>query len=87
MLELLMDKAGSKHLIDRYSVLQQIERYQKATSQQERDQLLYQIALSAEIFTTRELERIAKRGGMANEQRQVVLGYLEVYFNLNLNEN
>ncbi len=56
--------------------MQQVKRYQNTTSQQERDELLYQIALSAEIFTTRELQRIAERGGIADEQRQVVLGYL-----------
>lgn len=66
-------------------VLKQVERYQKATSQQERDKLLYQIATSYQIFTLREVDQIAKRGGkLSDEQRQRVLGFVEVYFNLDL---
>lgn len=66
-------------------VLKQVERYQKATSQQERDKLLYQIATSYQIFTLREVDQIAKRGGkLSEEQRQRVLGFVEVYFNLDL---
>ena len=66
-------------------VLKQVERYQKATSQRERDELLYQIATSYQIFTLREVDQIAKRGGkLSDEQRQRVLGFVEVYFNLDL---
>ena len=71
--------------MDTRSVLKQVECYQKATNQQERDDLLYQIGISSELFTIRELDRIAKCGGqLADEQRQRVLGYIEVYFNLDL---
>jgi hypothetical protein len=62
-----------------------MEHYQKAKSQPERDDLLYQIGVSSEIFTVRELAQIAERGGeLSNQQRQRVLGYIEVYLNLNL---
>jgi len=71
--------------MDTRSVLKQVERYQKVTNQQEQDDLLYQIGISSELFTTRELNRIAKCGEqLADEQRQRVLGYIEVYFNLDL---
>lgn len=71
--------------MDSHSVLKQVERYQKATSQQERDDLLYQIAISSKLFTVREVNQIAERGGeLSEEQRQRVLGYVEVYFNLDL---
>lgn len=71
--------------MDPHSVLKQVERYQKATSQQERDDLLYQIAISSKLFTVRDVAQIAERGGeLSEEQRQRVLGYVEVYFNLNL---
>lgn len=73
--------------MDRQSVLKQIDRYQKATSQQERDDLLYQIAISAKLFTAREVEQITKRGGrLLEEQRQRVLGYVEAYCNLDLGD-
>lgn len=71
--------------MDSLSVRKHVEHYQKATSQPERDDLLYQIGLRAEIFTVRELAEIAERGGeLSNQQRQRVLGYVEVYLNLNL---
>ena len=71
--------------MDSDSVLKQVERYQKATSQQERDDLLYQIAISSKLFTVRDVAQIAERGGeLSEEQRQRVLGYVEVYFNLDL---
>jgi hypothetical protein len=71
--------------MDSDSVLKQVERYQKATSQQERDELLYQIGISSKLFTVREVNQIAERGGkLYDEQRQRVLGYVEVYFNLDL---
>ncbi|MBV8885430.1 MAG: hypothetical protein JO235_15745 [Chroococcidiopsidaceae cyanobacterium CP_BM_RX_35] len=64
-------------------VLQLVERYQKVASQQERNDLLYQIAFSSQIFTTREMGQIAERGGkLSEQQRQLLLGFLEVYFNL-----
>ena len=72
-------------MMDPHSVLKQVERYQKATSQQERDDLLYQIAISSKLFTVRDVAQIAERGGeLSEEQRQRVLGYVEVYFNLDL---
>ncbi len=71
--------------MDTHSVLKLVKRYQQATSQQERDELLYQIAISSKLFTDRELAQIAERGGKLSEhQRQRVLGYVEVYFNLDL---
>lgn len=71
--------------MDTNPVLKQVERYQKATTQQERDQLLYQIGISSKLFTVREVNQIAERGGkLTEEQRQRVLGYVEVYFNLDL---
>lgn len=71
--------------MDSNPVLKQVERYQKATTQQERDQLLYQIGISSKLFTVREVNQIAERGGKLSEaQRQRVLGYVEVYFNLDL---
>jgi len=71
--------------MDSDSVLKQVECYQKATSQQERDELLYQIGISSKLFTVREVNQIAERGGkLYDEQRQRVLGYVEVYFNLDL---
>jgi hypothetical protein len=71
--------------MDSNPVLKQVERYQKATTQQERDELLYQIGISSKLFTVREVNQIAGRGGkLFEEQRQRVLGYVEVYFNLDL---
>jgi ABC-type transport system involved in cytochrome bd biosynthesis fused ATPase/permease subunit len=67
------------------NVLKQVEHYQKATTQQERDQLLYQIGLSAKLFTVRELNQVVEHGRKLSEgQRQRVLGYIEVYCNLDL---
>ncbi len=67
------------------NVVKQVEHYQKATTQQERDQLLYQIGISAKLFTVRELNQVVERGGKLFEgQRQRVLGYIEVYCNLDL---
>lgn len=66
---------------------QQVERYKQATSQQERNALLYQIEISLQIFTPREVMQIAKRGGKLTEQhKQQVLGYIAVYFDLKLDE-
>ena len=77
--------AGSEHLMDTHSALQQVERYQKATSQQERDKILYQIGIGWKLFTVREVTQIAERGGkLSEQQRQRVLGFVEVYFNLDL---
>ena len=71
--------------MDSDSVLKQVECYQKATNQQERDELLYKIGISSKLFTVREVNQIAERGGkLYDEQRQRVLGYVEVYFNLDL---
>ncbi len=71
--------------MDTNPVLKQVERYQKATTQQERDELLYQIGISAKLFTVREVNQIAERGeNLSEEQRQRVLGYAEVYCNLDL---
>jgi hypothetical protein len=71
--------------MDSNPVIKQVERYQKATTQQERDELLYQIGISSKLFTVREVNQITGRGGkLAEEQRQRVLGYVEVYFNLDL---
>ncbi|HEY9845498.1 MAG TPA: hypothetical protein V6D03_04810 [Candidatus Caenarcaniphilales bacterium] len=71
--------------MNRDAVLKKVERYQTATSQQERDNLLYQVALSSNIFTAREIAQIAeRRGTLSEQQRQRVLGYVEVYFNLDL---
>lgn len=71
--------------MDSDSVLKQVERYQKATSQQERDELLYQIGISLKLFAAREVNQIVECGGkLDDEQRQRVLGYIEVYFNLDL---
>ena len=71
--------------MDTHSVMKQIERYQKATSQQERDDILYQIAIGSKLFTAREVAQIAERGGkLFQEQRQRVLGYVEVYCDLDL---
>ena len=71
--------------MDSNPVLKQVERYQKATTQQERDELLYQIGISSKLFTVREVNQIVGRGGkLSEEQRQRVLGYVEVYFNLDL---
>lgn len=75
----------SERLMDSASVLKQVERYQKATTQQERNDLLYQIGISSKLFTVREVDQIGDRGGkISDEQRQRVLGYIEVYFNLDL---
>ena len=72
-------------MIDSHCVLKQVEHYQKATSQQERDALLYQIGISSKLFTVREVALLAARGGkLSEDQRQRVLGYVEVYFNLDL---
>lgn len=69
------------------SIWQFVERYQQAASQQERDDLLYQIGISLQIFTPREVMQIAKRGGKLTEQhKQQVLGYIAVYFDLKLDE-
>ena len=38
--QLVDDQAGSGHLMDKHSVLKQVELYQKATSQQEKDEIL-----------------------------------------------
>lgn len=71
--------------MDNNPVLRQVERYQKVTTQRERDELLYQIGISSKLFTVREVNQIAERGGkLSEEQRQRVLGYVEVYFNLDL---
>lgn len=71
--------------MDSYSVVKQVELYQKATSQQERDNLLYQIGISSKLFTVREVTQFAERGGkLSEQQRQRVLGFIEVYFNLDL---
>lgn len=62
-----------------------IERYQKATSQAERNDLLDEIALGSEIFTVREMKQITARGGKLSEElRQRLIGFVEVYFNLDL---
>lgn len=62
-----------------------MEHYQKATSQPERDDFLYQIGRGSEIFTVRDLAQIAERGGkLSEQQRQRLLGFFEVYFNLDL---
>ena len=67
------------------SVWKQVERYQKAISQQERDDLLYQIGIALNIFTPREVERIILQDRkLTDEQKQLVLGFIEVYFQLNL---
>lgn len=72
-------------MMDTHSVRKLVERYQKATSQQKRDDLLYQIAISSKLFTDREVAQIAEREGkLSEQQRQRVLGYVEVYFNLDL---
>ena len=71
--------------MDSNPVLKQVERYQKATTRQERDELLYKIGISSQLFPVREVNQIAERGGkLSEEQRQRVLGYVEVYFNLDL---
>jgi len=71
--------------MNRQAVLLQVERYQKATSQQERDECLYQIAVRLKLLRDIEIYQIARRGGaLAEEQRQRVLGFLEVYFGLDL---
>lgn len=70
--------------MDSNPVLKQVKRYQKATTQQERDELLYQIGISSKLFTVREVNQIAERGRISEAQRQRVLGYIEVYFNLDL---
>jgi len=63
----------------------QVERYQKATNQQERDECLYQIAVRLKLLRDIEIHQIAHRGGtLAEEQRQRVLGFVEVYFGLDL---
>jgi len=62
-----------------------VERYQKATSQRERNDLLDEIALGSEIFTVREMKQITARGGKLSEElRQRLIGFVEVYFNLDL---
>lgn len=45
------------------SIWQKVEHYQQAASQQKRNDLLYQIGISLQIFTPREVMQIAKRGG------------------------
>lgn len=85
--QLVNDQAGSEHLMDKHSVLKQVELYQKATSQQEKDEILYQIAISAKLFSVREEGQITARSGRLSEnQRQRVLGYAEAYCNLKLGE-
>lgn len=69
------------------SIWQKVEHYQQAASQQKRNDLLYQIGISLQIFTPREVMQITKRGGKLTEQhKQRVLGYIAVYFDLNLDE-
>ena len=71
--------------MDSNPVLKQVERYQKATTQQERDDLLYKIGTSSKLFTVRDVNQITESGKkLSEEQRQRVLGYVEVYFNLDL---
>lgn len=71
--------------MDSTFVLKQVERYQKVTTQQERDELLYEIGISSKLFTVREVSQTSDRGGkLSDEQRQRVLGYVEVYFNIDL---
>lgn len=67
------------------TVRKQVERYQKAASQQEQDELLYQIAISSKLLRAIEVNQIAERGGaLLEEQRQRVLGFVEAYFGLDL---
>ena len=71
--------------MDSNPVLKQVERYQKATTQQERDDLLYKIGTSSKLFNVRDVNQITESGKkLSEEQRQRVLGYVEVYFNLDL---
>lgn len=73
--------------MNKLSIWQNVERYQQAASQQERNDLLYLIGISVQIFTPREVTQIAEQGGKLTEQHeQQVLGYIAVYFNLNLDE-
>jgi len=71
--------------MDRAVIREQVKRYQKAISQQERDDCLYQIAISSNLLRVIEVEQITRRNGaLSEEQRQRVLGFIEVYFGLDL---
>ena len=71
--------------MDRAAIAEQVERYQKAIGQQERNNCLYQIAISLNLLRAIEVEQITRRNGaLSEEQRQRVLGFIEVYFGLDL---
>ncbi len=73
--------------MNKLSTWQKVERYQQAANQQERNDLLYQIGISLQIFTPREVTQIAEQcGKLTEEHRQRVLGYIAVYFDLNLDK-
>lgn len=71
--------------MDTAVIQEQVIFYQKATSQQERDDCLYQIAISSNLLRAIEVEQITRRKeALSEEQRQRVLGFIEVYFGLDL---
>jgi len=71
--------------MDRDAIREQVIFYRKATSQQERNDCLYQIAISLNLLRAIEVEQITRRNGaLSEEQRQRVLGFIEVYFGLDL---
>ena len=73
--------------MNKLSIWQIVERYQQAASPQEQNDLLYQIGIGLQIFTPREVTQIAEQcGRLTEEHKQQVLGYIAVYFNLNLDE-